>query len=118
MTDIANGSVKKFGTHGNFVGNDILSKLESIQLIRQCVLWFAASMAVYIFWIFNISIAPILLLLLLAAILNEIKKDKEKRLNQAQSFSVIGEKALVHSTFKPNNVPPWILFPDKVKDFG
>ena len=79
MTDTINGSVKQFGTSGNVVDNDILSKLESIQLIRRCALWFAASMAVYIFWIFNISIAPVLLLLLLAAILNEVKKDKEVR---------------------------------------
>ena len=115
MNGSANGSTKQFEKKNGIKDIDVLARLESIQLIRRCVLWFTTSMAVYLFWIFNISIAPILLLLLLVAIYHEIKKYNEKRHNRVQSNAVIDDKTLVQSTFKSDNVPPWILFPDKVR---
>ena len=115
MNGSANGSTKQFEKKYDMNDVDLLSRLESIQLIRRCVLWFTTSMAVYLFWIFNISIAPILLLLLLVAIYHEIKKYNEKRHNRVQSNAIIDDKTLVQGTFKSDNVPPWILFPDKVR---
>ena len=115
MNGSANGSTKQFEKKNGVKDIDVLARLESIQLIRRCVLWFTTSMAVYLFWIFNISIAPILLLLLLVAIYHEIKKYNEKRHNRVQSNLAIDDKTLVQGTFKSNNVPPWILFPDKVR---
>ena len=117
MNGSTNGSTKQLEKKHDMKDVDILSRLESIQLIRRCTLWFTTSMAVYLFWIFNISIAPILLLLLLVAIYHEIKKYNEKRHHRVQSNSIIDEKALVQGTFKSDNVPPWILFPDKVRIF-
>ena len=117
MNGSANGSTKQFEKKYDMKDVDLLSRLESIQLIRRCVLWFTTSMAVYLFWIFNISIAPVLLLLLLVAIYHEIKKYNEKRHNRVQFNSSIDDKTLVQNTFKSDNVPPWIVFPDKVRIF-
>ena len=115
MNGSANGATKQFDKKNEMKDIDVLARLESIQLIRRCVLWFTTSMAVYLFWIFNISIAPVLLLLLLVAIYHEIKKYNEKRHNRVQSNAIIDDKTLVQNTFKSDNVPPWILFPDKVR---
>ena len=118
MNGSTNGSTKQLEKKHDMKDVDMLSRLESIQLIRRCVVWFTTSMAVYLFWIFNISIAPILLLLLLVAIYHEIKKYNEKRHNRVQSNAIIDDKTLVQNTFKSDNVPPWILFPDKVRKFS
>lgn len=113
MNGTENGSVKQFEKNNNVNSDKVESNLESVELMRNCGLWFAASIVIYLFWILNVSIAPVFFLLLLAAFFHEIKKDKLKRHSQAQITSTVDEKTLVENTFKPNDVPAWILFPDK-----
>ena len=111
---IVNGSVKQLEQNNNSLGDVALFDLQSLKLIWRCALWFTASMVVYIFWILNWSIAPVLLLMLLATFYHEKSKDKLKEQLYAKYISTTDEKTLIHSTFKPDKVPPWILFPDKV----
>ena len=110
----ANGSAKQLEKNNNSLRDDKLSDLESIQLIKRCFLWFVASMLVYLFWILNWSIAPVLFLLLLAAFQHEKSKDNLKGQLHAKYTLLTDEKTLINSTFKPDKVPSWILFPDKV----
>lgn len=89
----------------------ILFNMEYIKLIQRFILWSFASIFVYLLWIFDISVAPAFLLLLIIALHHE--KEKLKSMQGVPNQSIMDEKKMIESYFKADNVPSWILFPDK-----
>jgi len=103
-------SIKQF-KDGSYV-KSILFNMEYFKLIQRFILWSVASIFVYLLWIFNISIAPVFLFLLITALHHEREKLKSMQ-SVVPNLSFLDEKKMIESYFKADNVPSWILFPDK-----
>ena len=115
MNGTANGSVKHLVSPE--VLDDVCNRIWNLQVmetVRRHLLWCVATIGVYVFWVLNFSIAPILVLFLFAALHNEWKKEKEKKEIASKNVSLSDEKAMIQSSIKTENIPPWVLFPDKV----
>ena len=115
MNGTPNGSIKHLVSPEvlddfcNRIGN-----LQVIEIVKCHSLWFAAIIVVYAFWVLNFSIAPILVLVLFAAVQHEWKKENEKKKLASKKFSLSDEKTIIQSSIRTEDIPPWVLFPDKV----
>ena len=95
--------------------DDLCNRIRNLEVIvGRHLLWFVAILVVYAFWVLNFSIAPILVLVLFAAVQHEWKKENEKKKHASKTFSLSDEKTIIQSSIKTEDIPPWVLFPDKV----
>ena len=92
----------------------LLLNLEGIDQLKRYFLWTFAVMVVYFLWILKFSIAPVLLLCLFGVFHLEWKRERHKRHAVAKEMVAGNEKTVIESKIKSEDLPSWVLFPDKV----
>ena len=92
-----------------------IRRLAGVETLKRYLLWLIACIAIYLIWFFNYSIAPVLVLLLVAAFNLEREKVKYNQHLAARKLAIEKDKTYIKASIQPEHIPSWVLFPDKVR---
>jgi len=85
-----------------------------VETLKQYLLWLIACIAIYLIWVLNYSIAPVLVLLLVATFNHERQKvTHNQHLAAKKKLIIEKEKTYIKASLQPEHIPSWVLFPDK-----
>ena len=86
------------------------------RIIKRFILKGLAFLVIYILGYNGYSIAWLFLPFLLTIIRKQEKKEREFSLGKARQISFKSEKDMIESRTKEKDLPPWVFFPEKVKE--
>ena len=92
-----------------------IRRLAGVETLKRYLLWLIACIVIYLIWFLNYSIAPVLVLLLVAAFNHERERVKHNQHLAARKLTIEKEKTYIKASIQPEHIPSWVLFPDKVR---
>ena len=92
-----------------------IRRLAGVETLKRYLLWIIACIVIYLIWFLNYSIAPVLVLLLVAVFNHEREKVKYNQHLAARKLTIEKEKNYINASIQPEHIPSWVLFPDKVR---
>ena len=84
------------------------------KVIRRFLFKSVAWFGIYMLGYYDFSVAWLFTPLLLTVLREQWKKERDYKLSAARQAALTNEKAMIESRIRPQDLPSWVFFPDKV----